>query len=128
MKESFNTHDLKAVANRLADFEARCEEMMELLNEKHQLRPDERSYIEALFRSLKEDLKRAAKYGTITGERRPQNRAEQCFYDPAVRRAAIDLRPATNSHPITSRWFAAICEAKMEFSYYRNQIDGAHDS
>ena len=125
MPEKFDWNDLQAVRDAMLAFEARCEQIMAILADKKHLAPFERDEVQALYRQLKDDLKAAAKSGSIYGARsRDQlTRAEFAFYDPAVRRAAIDLRPATNSNPITSRWFSAVHEAQMEFSYYRHGLD-----
>lgn len=117
--------ELRRVASVMAAFEARCEEIMTLLGEKRYLKPAERQEIEAKYRSLKGDLKSLAKHGTTDTDRREKTEVEQFFFDSAVRRAAIDLRPATNSNPISSRWFSAVHEAQMEFSYYRHNLEGA---
>lgn len=122
MSETFDSDDLRTVASAMREFEQRCAEILALLGEKRSLSPFERSEIEGRYRSLKADLKGASKYGTLSGRRQPLTRAEACFYDPAVRRAAVDLRPATNSHPISSRWFSAVYEARSEFSYWLHNL------
>jgi hypothetical protein len=122
MNENFDTGEIRAIAEALREYERRCEEILSLLADKRHLLPNERSTVEELYRALKEDLKRAAKHGTLSGNRQPQTRAEQCFYDPALRRAAIDLRPATNSNPISSRWFGAVSEARSELSYWLHNL------
>ena len=103
-------------------FEQRCDEILSLLGEKKHLSPHDRAQIERLYRSLKEDLKHAAKHGTVSGKRQPLTRAEECFYNPAARRAAIDLRPATNSNPISSNWYGAVYEAQLEFSHWLHSL------
>lgn len=125
MSETFDPAELSAVAAALQLFADRCEEILALLGEKRTLPPHEREKIARLYRDLKGDLDEARKYGTLSGKRGIRTRAEDCFYDPAVRRAHIDLRPATNSHPIKSRWFAAVLEAKWEFSYWKCNLETA---
>lgn len=101
MNEQFDLEDIRSVASAMLEFERRCDEILTLLGEKRSLQRHEREEIEQLYKSLKSNLKEAAKYGTLSQRRVPLTRAEQCFYDPAVRRAAIALRPATNSHPVS---------------------------
>lgn len=124
MSENFDQEELAAVASAMLRFEARCEEILTLLAEKRTLSNFERSEVSVLYLRLKEDLKLAAKTGTLSGKRTAMTRSEQCFYDPAVRRAHIDLRPKTNSHPIHGRWFSAVLEAKSEFSYWLHNMEG----
>ncbi|OUM01657.1 hypothetical protein [Variovorax sp. JS1663] len=127
MPNQFHPDDVEAVLSAMAAFEARCEEIMTLLGEKRWLPPAEREAVEELYRSLKNDLKTAAKAPFVHQPTR--NRAltvcESAFYDPAVRKAAIALRPATNSNPIGSHWYSAVHEAQMEFSYYRHSLKRA---
>jgi len=127
--EDFGQAELQAVYAALLAFEQRCEGIMTTLGEKRCLTPSEREHVAGLYAALKTDLKAAAKTGTLSGRRGPQTRVETCFYDPAVRRAAIALRPATNSHPISSGWFSAVYEAQSEFSYYRHSLQSClqHD-
>lgn len=124
MNEQFDPADIRAVASAMREFERKCEEILTLLGEKRSLQSHEREEVERLYKSLKSDLKEAAKYGTLSQRRVPLTRAEKCFYDPAVRRAAIDLRPATNSHPISSRWLGAVLEARSELSYWLHSLAG----
>jgi len=124
MSEKFDPVELAAVGEAMQRFEARCEEILILIGDKRTLSAYERSEVSVLYLRLKEDLKEAAKYGTLSAKRTPLTRVEQCFYDPAVRRAHIDLKPKTNSHPIHGRWFSAVFEAKSEFSYWLHNMEG----
>lgn len=85
--------DAEAVAQALREFEKRCKAIQDLLGEKRSLSLSEREHITDLYCSLKEDLKAAAKRGTLDERRRPQTQAESAFYDSAVRKAHIALRP-----------------------------------
>jgi hypothetical protein len=122
MSEQFDPEEISAVADAMSEYERRCDELMTLLNDKRHLSIDERLNIQRLYQELKDDLKRDAKFGTLDGERRAVSRSEQCFFSPAVRQAAIALRPATNSNPIASKWFHAVQAAQMELSYYQNNL------
>lgn len=108
--------ELKAVADAMAGYEKRCEEILLLLGEKRTLSPVDRADVEHLYRALKEELKAVAKQGTISGARRSQTDAENHFFQHAVNAAHLALRPATNSHPISSDWHDAVSNAKLEFS------------
>jgi hypothetical protein len=116
----WNTSELVAIATTMRAFEKRCDEILTLLADKRYLSQEERAEVQTLYQSLKEDLKRAAKKRSLTGD--VMTRAESAFYDPAVRAAANDLRPATNSNPITSHWFGAVYEARTEFSYHLHNM------
>ena len=114
--------ELEAVANVMRQFEKRCNALSKLVNEKMSNR-HARPELEHLYKDLKADLKQAAKYGTLSGRRQPLTRIESAFFDAAVRRAHIALRPATNSNPQKSHWVGALFEAGSEFSYYLYQMD-----
>lgn len=128
MGEKFDAAELQTVKAAMERFVHRCDAIIELIGEKRSLPPHERADVEQLYRDLKEDLKAAAKNGTVDGARREKTRVEDCFYNPAVQRAAIDLRPATNSHPIKSRWLSAVFEARAEFTYWLHNLDPDYKS
>jgi len=123
--KTLSAPDEQPVLDKMIQFEARCEVIMTLLDEKRRLTQGEREHAESLYRALKDDFKAAAKAGTVDGRRGEPTEAERCFYQPAVQRAAQALRPATNSHPIQSNWFSAVHEAQMEFSYWRHNMQRA---
>ncbi|MDB5875372.1 MAG: hypothetical protein JWQ07_4814 [Ramlibacter sp.] len=117
--------ELKSIRDKLASFDARCEAIMALLGDKRHLSREERAHVEELYRSLKDDLKRAATAGAVTGEKRALTDGEERFYAPAVRAAALALAPAVNSNPITSNWFSALYDAQIEFAHYMPKLEGA---
>lgn len=125
MEDDLNTHELQSIRDKLADFNARCEVPMSLLGDKKHLSQEDRVRVEELYRSLKDDLKRAATVGTVSGEKIPLTDAEKCFYAPAVRAAALALSPAVNSNPITSDWFSALYDAQIEFAHYMPKLTDA---
>lgn len=120
-----DTHELQSIRDRLASFDARCEAIMALLGDKRHLSREERAHVEELYRSVKDDLKRAAMAGTGRGEKRTLTDAEERFYAPAVRAAVLALAPAVNSNPMTSNWFSALYDAQIEFAHYTPKLKGA---
>lgn len=123
--QTLDTNELQSIRDKLASFDARCETIMALLGDKRQLSREDRAHVEELYRSLKDDLKRAATAGTVRGEKRALTDAEDRFYAPAVRAAALALAPAVNSDPITSNWFSALYDAQIEFAHYMPKLGGA---
>jgi hypothetical protein len=123
----FHPDDASAVLAAMAVFEERCEAIMLLIGEKRRLTPAELEEVRERYTTLKTDLKQAAKepYVHEPRRRRELTVCESAFYDPAVRKAAIALRPATNSNPVHSHWFGAVYEAQTEFSYYRHNLNKA---
>lgn len=113
-----SSQELESVREKLTRFDARCEAIMALLGDKRHLSREDRAHVEELYRSLKDDLKRAAAVGTVSGEKRAPTDAEKRLYWPAVRAAALALAPAVNSNPIASNWSSALYDAQMEFAHY----------
>ncbi|GAB2662943.1 hypothetical protein [Arenimonas aestuarii] len=126
--EHFDPEELAAIASELEELEKRCERVLGLLGDKRHLTRREREDVEILYRELKSDLKAAAKHGTLSRTNRDKTRAEECFFDPALRRAAVALSPAVNSNPISSRWFSAVYEAQTELAYWRYNLEKAQES
>lgn len=125
MVEDLDTHELQSIRDKLAGFDARCETLMALLGDKRHLSREVRAHVEELYRSLKDDLKRAATAGTVSGEKRALTDAEERFYAPAVQAAAGALAPAVNSNPITSNWSSALYDAQIEFAHHMPKVEGA---
>lgn len=123
--EDLNTHELHSIREKLTGFDVRCETIMSLLGDKKHLLREDRAHVEELYRSLKDDLKRAAALGTVRGEKRPLTDAEEGLYAPAVRAAALALAPPVNSNPITSDWYSALYDAHIEFAHYMPKLEGA---
>lgn len=120
-----DTHELQSIRDKLVGFDARCDEVMAMISGKKHLSREDRAHVEELYRSLKEDLKRAAAIGTVRDEKRALTDAEKRFYAPAVRSAALALMPAVNSNPITSNWFSALYDAQIEFAHCMPKLDDA---
>lgn len=120
-----DTHELQSIRDKLARFDSRCEAVMALLGDKRHLSREDRAHVDELYRSLKDDLKRAAAVGTVSGEKRAPTDAEERFYGPAVRAAALALAPAVNSNPVTSRWSSALYDAQIEFAHYMPKLEDA---
>ncbi len=117
--------ELQSIRDKLARFDARCEAIMALLGDKKHLSREDRAHVEELYRSLKDDLKRAAAVGTLSGEKRAPTDAEERFYGLAARAAALALAPAVNSNPIASNWSSALYDAQIEFAHSMLKLEDA---
>jgi hypothetical protein len=107
---------------KLKYFESQCDELMAVLNDRKQFNSDEREHVQSLYRALKDELKAAAKNGTVSGKSDGLTDEERYFYKPAVQKAALALRPATNSDPIKSDWFSAVYDARLDLSHSRHNM------
>ncbi|QPS74843.1 hypothetical protein [Delftia acidovorans] len=115
MTENFDADEIRAIRAKLLGFQSRCKQISNEIGERKSLTIDEKERLQELYTSLKADLK--AESAALRKCWDDLSRAEECFYEPAIRKAAIALRPATNSNPITSGWFSALYDCEGEFSY-----------
>ena len=81
--------------------------------------------MEEQYRSLKDDLKRAAASRTLSGEKRAPTDAAERFLGLAVRAAALDLAPAVNSKLTTFHWSSALDDALIDFAHYMPKLEDA---
>jgi hypothetical protein len=116
------TNELERIRAKLIGFNARCTVIMTLIGDKRHLSREERAHAEELYRSLKDDLKRGAAFGTLSGTKGALTDAEERFYSPAVKAAALALAPAVNSHPISSNWLSALYDAQIEFGHFMPEV------
>lgn len=121
-----DTHYLQSIREKFASIDSRCEALAALLGDSRRLALEDRAHVEELYRSRKDDLKRAAAAGTLSGEKRAPTGAEERFYGPAVRAAAMALAPAVNSNPMTSHWSSALYDAQIEFAHRMPKLSKTH--
>jgi len=122
--QALDTTELQAIRRKLAGFDAQCDAIMAVLGEKRYLSREDRAHAEELYRLLKDDLKRAAAAGTVSGEKRALTDVEKRIYAPAVDAAARALAPPVNSNPIASNWSSALYDAQIEFAHYMPKLEG----
>lgn len=114
MTENFDAAEIRAIRAKLLGFQSRCNQISNEIGDRKSLTIDEKAKLQELYTSLKSDLK--AESAALRKAWDDLSRAEECFYEPAIRKAAIALRPATNSNPITSGWFSALDDCEGELS------------
>lgn len=115
MTENFDADEIRAIRAKLLGFQSRCKQISNEIGDHKSLTINEKAKLQELYTSLKADLKTES--AALRKSWNDLSRAEECFYEPAIRKAAIALRPAINSNPITSRWFSALYDCEGEFSY-----------
>ena len=122
MSDEFDIAEIRGIRALLQGYEARCDQVLDAIKEKP-LSAHELSRAQDLYRNLKTELKHEA--AQLQKRWDTMSRAEQCFSDPAIRKAAIALKPATNSNPSSSNWIGALLDARGEFSYYLLNLNRA---
>lgn len=121
MTETFDADEIRAIRAKLLGFQSRCKQISNAIGDRKSLQIDEKTKLQELYTNLKADLK--AESAVLRKSWDYLSRAEECFYEPAIRKAAIALRPATNSNPITSGWFSALYDCEGELSYVLFNIE-----
>ena len=109
----------------LQGYEGRCDQVLEAIKSPR-LTQHELARAQDLYRNLKDELKLEA--AQLRKRWNSMSRAEQCFYDPAICKAAIALKPRTDSNPKNSNWVGALLDARSEFSYYLHNMNRAEPS
>jgi hypothetical protein len=123
MTEEFDIEELRAIRAKMLGYEGRCVQVLDAIKDGAQLTPDGLERARALYTSLKQEIK--AEAADSVKRWNTMSRAESCFYDQAIRRASIALKPKTNSNPKTSNWVGALINARGEFSYYLHNLNKA---
>lgn len=111
------------ISYELKKYLDKCDNIIEILKGKNKIYQAEIDLVRELYVDLKSDLKNASKRGTIL-PKSEKNKAftEDAIYGSAVRHASIELRPKTNTHPISSKWILAIESCKSELEYYFEKL------
>jgi len=110
------------VIQALGDYARRTSEIIDRISDRRSVSGFEKDELQALYSSLKDDIKEAAKRAKVSTSQQ-QTEWERCYFVPAVMKAANSLRAKTNSHPINSNWMGSLLDAASEFSYYLYQIE-----
>lgn len=119
-------HLARLVILGLRRFTSRIDEILRLLEDKRDIRRDEREELQSLLTSLKQDLKDAAKRGKIDAGAEPPSRFERAYFAPAVQSAAANFSVAVNSHPIRSDWFACLYGVRMDIDMLLHQLEAQY--
>ena len=117
------------VIKALQKYEADINSLMEILGEKKSLTPRVKSECQDKFKKLKENLKLAAKFGTVDGTKRVLTHYESAYFQPAVSSASVNCNVAVNSHPIKSNWFSCLYGMDIDITHILSQLtEQYHDA
>jgi hypothetical protein len=107
----------RAVIDALQSFANRIEQILSLIGDKKFISPGEKEYVQELYRSLKSDMKDAAKYRTTDRVARALTNFENTYFESAVRQAAANMTVAVNSHPLRSNWYGCLYGVKIDVEH-----------
>lgn len=115
--------EAREVILALRHFRDRIEQLMARLEDKKHLTLPEKEDIQGLLKTLKEDLKKAAKNGSVDGSKGPLNQFELAYYEPAVSEASANLRVAVNTDPLRAKWYSSLYGVHMDITHLLSQLE-----
>jgi hypothetical protein len=113
----------REVIAKMRNLRAQANEIMELHAGKTRFNRLEKDELQQRFRSLKEELKRYAKTGTIDGEKRSRSEYEEYYFEPAVSAAAANILVSVNADPARPEWFSCIYGIQGDVGHLLSQLE-----
>lgn len=118
-----NAREATAVIHALREFRDRIDELLKRLDVETEWPPAEVAELQKLFRSLKTDVEKAARYGTVSGVRAERNEYEENFFQPAVVAAKAHSTTPANSSPLESNWIGPLEYIRDDFTHMLDQLE-----
>lgn len=97
--------------------------MMTLIGDRKRITEAEKALLQQHMRTLKDDLKTETKRMSTVHGAALLTPVEKAYYEPALRKAAANLTPATNSHPLKSRWHTHLYVVRLDISHLLDQLE-----
>lgn len=111
----------REVIGKMRSFCGAANELMAL--HKPRLNRLEKDELQQRFKSLKEEIKRYAKVGTVSGESRALSECERFFFEPAVSTAAANILVSVNADPATQKWFDCVYGINTDIGHLLSQLE-----
>ena len=90
--------------------------------DKSRLSPNSVDLLKTRLTKLKDEIKDAAKYETLSRRKAPKTDLEQFFFGPAVRSTSANFRMRTDTSPHSEKWNRGLFEVELELSYELDRI------
>ena len=90
--------------------------------DKSRLSPNSTDLLKTRLTKLKDEIKDAAKYETLSRRKAPKTDLEQFFFGPAVRSTSANFRMRTDTSPHSEKWNRGLFEVELELSYELDRI------
>jgi DNA repair exonuclease SbcCD nuclease subunit len=81
--------------------------------------------LKARLSSFKQEIKEAARHGTLSRQKTAQTELEQCFFAPAVQAASANLKLSSSTAPTSPTWSTSLYDVELEFSHYVDNLTEA---
>jgi hypothetical protein len=114
---------VREVIAKMRNLCAQANELMELHAGKTRFNRLEKDELQQRFRSLKEELKRYAKTGTIDGNKRVRSECEEYYFEPAVSTAVANILVSVNADPATPAWFSCVYGIQTDVGHLLSQLN-----
>lgn len=111
------------VIDKMRNLCSQADTLMEMHAGKTTFNRQEKDELQQGFRSLKEEIIRHAKTGTIDGKSRALTDVEEFFFAPAVTTAKANILVSVNADPAKPEWFPCIYGIKIDIGHLLSQLD-----
>ncbi|WP_458372235.1 hypothetical protein [Pseudomonas lactis] len=85
--------------------------------------PDEIASLQSRLKSIKEEIKTAAKHGTMSRRKQAQTRLEEMYFGPGLRAASANFRLAVNANPASDKWVRELYDPAGDLSYTLHNLE-----
>jgi hypothetical protein len=113
----------REVITKMRRFSTEANELMKLHDGKTRFNRMEKDELQQRFKSLKEELKRHAKTGTVDGEKRPRSEIERCYFEPAMSTATANITVSVSADPENPAWFSCIYGIHGDVEHLLSQLE-----
>lgn len=113
----------RQVITKMRSFYTEADDLMKLHDGKTKFNRLEKDELQQRFKSLKEEVKRYAKTGTVDGEKRPRSEIEQNFFEPAMSSAAANILVSVSTDPANPAWFSCVYGIHGDVGHLLSQLE-----
>ncbi|QYY82787.1 hypothetical protein [Pseudomonas germanica] len=79
--------------------------------------------LQSRLKSIKEEIKNAAKHGTMSRRKQEQTRLEEMYFGPGLRSASANFRLAVNANPKSDKWGRELYDPVGDLSYTLHNLE-----
>lgn len=79
--------------------------------------------LQSRLKSIKEEIKTAAKHGTMCRRKQEQTRLEEMYFGPGLRSASANFRLAVNANPTSDKWGRELYDPVGDLSYTLHSLE-----
>jgi hypothetical protein len=118
----FDQQEAQAIIHELTRWYDEAWSLINDASDKARLSSNSIDLLKARLSTLKEDIKGAAKYETLSRRKTPKTGLEQSFFGPAVRSTSANFRMRTDTNPHSQAWARGLHEVESELSYVLHNL------